>query len=1271
MSSQIQNIQALRTKLAGRKMSLLVGAGFSKNVSSEFPSWSELLTNLVYELYQDDIDSKIPSDIDEKQRKIIVVEQAGKIVQKVGYLNVVSEYVSRRGYEESIVTYIEQHTPIELARDGDYYLLYKDKRREKLTEEKLKLHKFLLSFPWNNVFTTNYDPLLEASVDIKRHTKLKEENDTLSEAINELTTSIYTAKGKKDELTHKINELNEILNISTFPESPAENPSRNDNTHEKLESLSAKLRELSYQIVEWEAEVITKQEAFAINDAQADNSYTLVTSGADLSLKKNKNIIKLHGSLRSMEDRESHKFGFDRDPRKQYIISAEHYQQYPQKHEAFTQLMRIALLQESFCLIGFSGVDPNFTAWIGWVRDLLYQSEKGSVKKDYKIYLIEVNDRQEQEDGRSLYYENHRIASINLLNKEVIEFLETETQQKLETDNTRGAALQMFFEYLASDDAIAPPVSPAVSADKSQWQDLWRNIAKADSTTKNLKIDENRLVEIYKEATGMASNMSIPDLSPGSAYHQYSFLSFFSDFYLKDLSEDSKSKMLELLILLIQKLYIPVSVVMDIDVLKTLPASFETDAKLKFLLELNEVFFNPQQKIAISPLGKIFQSAFTLDFESLEKELEQWDAPVEEFHIKAGLFSQFNHKTAVSLLEAQLSSNKVGEQQKMFSYELLLAIKVGATWQNQSKLRSHISKYRQAGYHSFVDIITDLIESLDKTKSEVIPYGNGRFSTSGDQPMVHPFEKYAPLQVISLLTIFGFPAQCGIMSVIPRENWYKVFKVGFETLPFPFTYYSLQYNHENTLQRIGQDLAWSEKLNTQKANILAYLFSAFDKRTEPVMILASELFVAIEPEAWQAQFAETLKKLEENGKLYEPQNTICENYVRAGLRVTLDREILYKIISRFLMAFPQHPNKIITYLYYINSNKLFTGQSKLSIPDELAGQINVLIQDFQLNPSGTLFVLGNIFYLLTEMQQDEIYERVKTVDFEKLSNSRSIRIALFFAKNDTAITDRIKQVIVEHQDLWETGIKGTSITGGHQTIALLEFTKRNNPKYGLTFNQDELVLIYEKLKTAAEDIRRVSPGRASFFIDFTGMIHDMRVFLNYFKSNLELQPDYNTVLEEVDGLYANYTEYTELNEGLSSPESVSVIWALAALSEEVEHGDFNDDAVALLINKILLQVGPSLEAGLTYLASWINDEKAALKFKKHAFSLVKLLKKYQLYPLIESDKPFVELMLVKIAYGLESLNIEDQVISSTLDPANIRFNNSGQWLAAKQLRTLG
>ena len=59
--------------------------------------------------------------------------------------------------------------------------------------------------------------------------------------------------------------------------------------------------------------------------------------------------------------------------------------------------VRQALVENLFCLIGFSGNDPNFLSWLGWLRDVMGNNQT-------PVYMI-------------AYDKNIHISNISLLNQ--------------------------------------------------------------------------------------------------------------------------------------------------------------------------------------------------------------------------------------------------------------------------------------------------------------------------------------------------------------------------------------------------------------------------------------------------------------------------------------------------------------------------------------------------------------------------------------------------------------------------------------------------------------------------------------------------------------------------------------------------------------------------------------------------------------------------------------------------------------------------------------
>lgn len=96
-------------------------------------------------------------------------------------------------------------------------------------------------------------------------------------------------------------------------------------------------------------------------ELMVEQAHYTVSSREDIPQSKilnRRRIVKLHGSFPSQRP---------------FIFTEEEYRTYPTKFASFVNLVRQSLLENVFCLIGFSGDDPNFLHWIGWVRDVLDQ----------------------------------------------------------------------------------------------------------------------------------------------------------------------------------------------------------------------------------------------------------------------------------------------------------------------------------------------------------------------------------------------------------------------------------------------------------------------------------------------------------------------------------------------------------------------------------------------------------------------------------------------------------------------------------------------------------------------------------------------------------------------------------------------------------------------------------------------------------------------------------------------------------------------------------
>ncbi len=97
----------------------------------------------------------------------------------------------------------------------------------------------------------------------------------------------------------------------------------------------------------------------------AELDYSVITSTDQIPMEIRPRIVKLHGSLPGQFP---------------LIVTEEDYRTYPTKFAPFVNTVQQAMMETVFFLIGFSGEDPNFLNWSGWVRDNLGASAP-------KIYL--------------------------------------------------------------------------------------------------------------------------------------------------------------------------------------------------------------------------------------------------------------------------------------------------------------------------------------------------------------------------------------------------------------------------------------------------------------------------------------------------------------------------------------------------------------------------------------------------------------------------------------------------------------------------------------------------------------------------------------------------------------------------------------------------------------------------------------------------------------------------------------------------------------------
>lgn len=213
-----------------------------------------------------------------------------------------------------------------------------------------------------------------------------------SELAKMLVDQLYV--GCSDDVKARVIQRKSVLQLAQEFESAFQRPALNQFLKEKIaddnlipNSLFSRLLELP-----WNDVFTTNYDTLLERAARSvmHHKYDIVYSCRDLAFSDPPRIIKLHGSFPSGAT--------------PLIVTEEDYRTYPKKFSPFVNTVQQTLMENILCLIGFSGTDPNFLQWIGWVRDNLGEAMPS-------IYLI---GRMDLTSAERRVLESKRIIPVDL-----------------------------------------------------------------------------------------------------------------------------------------------------------------------------------------------------------------------------------------------------------------------------------------------------------------------------------------------------------------------------------------------------------------------------------------------------------------------------------------------------------------------------------------------------------------------------------------------------------------------------------------------------------------------------------------------------------------------------------------------------------------------------------------------------------------------------------------------------------------------------------------
>lgn len=674
-------------------------------------------------------------------------------------------------------------------------------------------------------------------------------------------------------------------------------------------------------------------------------------------------------------------------------------------------------------------------------------------------------------------------------------------------------------------------------------------------------------------------------------------------------------------------------------------------------------------------------SAIGMKFDKLSKLLADWDAKDEWVINKAGLLGLMDLTKARDLLNEVSQPNL---QEHLYKLELLNYLKVSV---REDEVRKNERRQLEAqGLQQVHKQIDMLLERLNRSTRKIKPYGSGKLSYSSAITLGEDTEQITSIQAIGLLMASGFQSASGSISLLGGEALYTVASKAFVAYPFPVLFYLLQSRDEKILKRLAQDYIYCDHIyDDERAKIVERLSSSyFGKATplrfrESIPIFLSELILAVDPLQWEPFFERFWDEKIENGSLFVSHNDRENDFIVKAMRSIQSPSTFAKIIDDCIRALgkPEVPeNTVSDYFYQLANNPTLEAKSSL-IRVLLKEGFGEMIGNLCSKPS-LIFAIGNIGELLNHKEEIKVAEQLLSMDFTKVDNPRAWRILLHFlgdATIDEAITDGrkrklsaikdMKAAILESDHLWHAGFRpegGVSRTT--EFISLRSLRIGVHPLNGLDWTKTEVEKLYELLLLTLNRIdktikrRHVDGGENIFAF----ILEEMRTFLIDEKVTLEHLPTYGKTMRLVERYHNLQRNYDYLLEGLTSSDHNRVLGATSELMELLYQDDADVEShemhLIALLNKILLQSQPSIEACMLFVTTYLFKKSEIVFLKRLQPYLIEILSRYRKTLPSDCEIPSVNEYLIRIAHVLNKWGVENEDISHYLDMlVTSRYNN--------------
>ena len=1132
-------------------MSFIIGAGFSKNISDKYLSWAELLKDMINDMYAKEMRSCYMNE--------------WEIIDKYGYLEIASEYIRRKGYHEAIDVYIEQRTPILVENEDGTYDLILGKEHEENVD--VSLHRRLLDMKVKNIYTFNYDNALEVYSDLASTSERRKELEGINEKRKQIDETLLKLRQLYSE-TKKEEKVNadriEVYTTSEDYKRPLNEIKKLPIVKRICDTFNIKDEDVDdlmfAKVVNDKLEIYKQQLWDSVkqwNKIRADAYYVVKKSG-DITISAGRNIFKLHGSLRELKERDE-KYGFDYDNHTQYIIAQEDYDTYNKKHEAFVDLMRISLLKDSYCIIGFSCDDPNFLLWINWVKDIVDKEKLEGEDKDNACnkYFINVDDHS-LDAAKILLLSNHYINVVDLYKvypsaksrKERISAFFDDIEKMQSTH----AADQEFWEHFNFSQSHSPKEKRTVKYDAGQIDRAW-------SLTKNDELSFFALPPDYYRFYFLEKvrGVIIDKKMDGYICKAFAIAANQDNLPLNIIFEDNQS----------------LNYIMDI-------VSSTKDAELKHFYDVMTeqwMLLENQWKKDLSKnsdrniLYQCMTCLFNFDFDSCYRIANEWK-PVGEYYKVIQLMIITEQKRRLESVDVVFACAKRQlyntDQEYLIALDQLLGFQQ-FFWVNHEAsakfegLLSKIDELTKAnrGLLRLHEYFSKLKKNLHK-EEKVEPLGReGRTITFGSSDTVI----LVAIRILQVLVKLGFVTNRMLSRWLTDKDLFDVVEKAYTFYPYPCLYYASLSTDKNMNKRVSQLYCNSSSDIIQKTlpNILVKILKACDslnlseERKNTLYIYASSFIKRVHPKVWMKDFKKLYKtqgldSLNER-EIFTTKYDFAQQAISYSKDAAFKQDVIVEILNRW---------ENLT--HYDNSLLIAATRNIKALDKTVLRQVYQAMNHVETEPQ--VFVLFNLQKFIPK---GRFYSWVENLDYNLLRNPSIISAVSHVAKKCKKLRKLALKQLADSQYLWNTGIhdEDSFFVTDSITLDIDEFEK-NVPI--LEAEENVVFEVFKKLKDELVLLDKATEKKffRDWFHDWSPLIHSMKLFVIRHKAFIAEKENVDYIIEHCDKLYFKVSGQIAFQDKLVHAESYKVEEGISELIDEVrtygiQHFKLEYDILADLI----------------------------------------------------------------------------------------------------------